>query len=117
MGKTNPKQNVREACLRSPSPLINQLNNEDHLMSKEPLNNNDKVSNSTRIPSIVSNMIHASMTHNDKINDTANTCSTNNNSPNEEICTRLVGQLDDTDANKAIDDSVLVRSIGTPIFR
>ena len=83
MAKTNAKQNVRESCPCSPSTLINQPNNKDHLRSKEPLKNNDKVSNSAYIPSLVPNMTYASVTHDDEIKDTTDSYSSNNQSPDE----------------------------------
>ena len=56
-------------------------------MSKKPLNNNDEISDSTCKVSIFPNMIHVSLTHNDETKDTTNSCSTNNDSPDEEIIT------------------------------
>ena len=57
-------------------------------------------------------------TYGDQTKENTNSCSTNNKSPDEEIITPLVGQLDDFDLNKAIeaiDDSALEGSIGSPI--
>ena len=48
-------------CPRSPSPLTDKLNNYDHLMSKELLNNSDKdsVFNSEHVLSIIPDLTHA----------------------------------------------------------
>jgi len=118
--KSNCNGHVNEPCPRSPSPLTDKPNGDDHLMSnKEPLNNNDTVStsDSEHVPSVIPDLTHTTLRHSDQIKDTTkNSSSTNSKSPDEEIITKLVGQLDDINVNEvleAIADNDSVGSIGS----